>query len=89
MLAVEIHYYGVAEPVIIPIPGPDHADAEAYFEYLKRTVIEAQRHSQRSLSLSPFDPGEAGYAVEPLEIKALNLVERPAARDVTDEAPAA
>ncbi len=28
MLAVEVHYYGDAEPVIIPISGSDHADAE-------------------------------------------------------------
>lgn len=89
MLAVEIYYYRVAEPIVIPIDGSDRADATAYFEYLKRTVIEAQRHSERSLSLTPFQRGQAGHTVQPLEIQRLNLVERPAPASDQKQAPAA
>ncbi len=89
MLAVEIYYYGVAEPIVIPIDGSDQADATAYFEDLKRTVIEAQRHSERSLSLTPFQRGQAGPTVQPLEIQRLHLVERPAPASDQKQAPAA
>lgn len=89
MLAVEIYYYGVAEPIVIPTDGADRADAMAYFDDLKRTVIEAQRHSERSLSLAPFQRGQAGHTVEPLEIQRLDLAERPGPANDQNQAPAA
>ena len=54
MLEVEIYYYHAAEPVSIPLPGYDQATAESYLERLKTDVIEAQRHGQNRLLISPF-----------------------------------
>lgn len=85
MHAVEIHYYGVAEPILILRAGADRAAAESFFANLRMTVIEAQRHSERRLWISPFDRRLEARAVDPRQIKRVVLVENPA----TDEAPAA
>lgn len=85
MHAIEIHYYGAAEPTLIPIAGAQRSDAESYFAQLRMTVIEAQRHSERRLWISAFDRRQEARAVDPREIQRLLLVEVPA----PDEVPAA
>ena len=77
MLAVEIYYYHAAEPITIPLHGSDQATAESYVARLKWDVIEAQRHSQERLLISPFDRTKHAQAVKPSEIQRVVLVGRP------------
>lgn len=86
MLAVEIYYYGISQPITIPIPRSDRAVAESYFERLKSDVIDAQRHNQSRLSIQPFDSTQEAQDVEPFEIQRVELVEHPSTNDVTDAA---
>lgn len=82
MFAVEIHYYGAVEPTRIPVSNSDRSSAESYFEQIRTAVIEAQRHSERQLWISPLDQGDERRVVNPREIQRVVLVDHP-------EAPAA
>jgi hypothetical protein len=88
MLEVEIYYYHAAEPISIPLPGYDQATAESYLERLKRDVIEAQRHGQNRLLISPFGRRTHAQAVTPSEILRVVLVGRPSINHATDSARA-
>ncbi|MBA3800251.1 MAG: hypothetical protein H0X18_14390 [Geodermatophilaceae bacterium] len=77
MLAVEVYYYGVGEPIRIPLPGSDPAVAESYFQQVKFDVIEAQRHSHRTMWIAPFQPSQEAQAVEPSSIRRVVLVDCP------------
>jgi len=88
MLEVEIYYYHAAEPVSIPLPGYDQATAESYLERLKTDVIEAQRHGQNRLLISPFGGRTHAQAVTPSEIQRVVLVGRPSINHAADRGPA-
>jgi len=88
MLAVEIYYYHAAEPITIPLHGSDQATAESYVARLKWDVIEAQRHSQERLLISPFDRTKHAQAVKPSEIQRVVLVGRPPTNHGPDRASA-
>ncbi len=77
MLAVEVYYYGVAEPIRLALPGSDPAVAESYFQRVKFDVIEAQRHSDRTLWIAPLGPFQEGQVVEPSSIRRVVLVDCP------------
>ncbi len=87
MLAVNIYSYGVDLPITIPLAGADWAAAESYFQRLRWDVIEAQRHSQRRLWITPFDHRQVAQSVGPHEIKQVALVDLPATADATGDAP--
>lgn len=74
-LAVEIYYYGAAEPIAIPLPVDDQDSAQAYFEQLKADVIEAQRHSRRQLSIDPSGSSPDAFDVEPARIQRMVLAQ--------------
>lgn len=88
MLQVEIYYYGATQPIAIPLAGSDRPIAEAFLERLRWDVIEAQRHSQRRLWITPFDRTQEGQAVAPSEIQRVVLVDRPSTDDTSNEDPA-
>lgn len=88
MLAIEIHYFRVAEPIVVPIAAERRADAETYFEDIKTTLIEAQRHGRRTLWLKPYDRHHEGLTVEPQEILRIHLVEHASGSRSADD-PAA
>ncbi len=85
MLAVEVYYYGVGEPIRIPLPGSDPAVAESYFQRVKFDVIEAQRHSDRTLWIAPLGPFQEGQAVEPSSIRRVVLVDCPEPDDFEED----
>ncbi len=74
-LAIEIYFYGAADPIRIPLRRTDRASAEAYLELIKSDVIEAQRHGRRNLLLRPLDRRQDAQAVDPLEIQRMALVD--------------
>ncbi len=81
MLVVEVYYYGVSEPVRLPLPAADPAVAESYFQRVKFEVIEAQRHSDRTLWIAPLESSQEGQVVEPSNIQRVVLVDRPTPDD--------
>lgn len=74
-LAVEIYYYGAAEPIAIPLQVDDQDSAQAYFEELKADVIEAQRHSRRQLLIDPSGSSRDAFDVEPARIQRMVLAQ--------------
>ncbi len=85
--AIEIHLYGTAEPIHIPLRRTNRAAAEAYLELVKSDVIKAQRHGRRHLWLRPLDRKQDAQSVDPREIQRMVLVDHLSTNVVTDAAP--
>lgn len=74
-LAVHIHFYGRAEPIVLALPSARPGAARSYYERLKSEVIEAQRHNEPRVSIRPFDRRRALLKLDPKKIRRVDLVD--------------